>query len=143
MNDQTPKDAETFDQRYLRMLEQKQKRDQERKRKHQERELARDELVARFEEELGPEGSSFGVYDTGHVDDPLIVVKRPARVQWTKFSQSKQTVADRYDLIAPSLVHPSIDEWNALLEKRAAVDLGVSNLLSDLMGLKQEADQGK
>lgn len=108
-----------------------------------ERELLREELAARFEGELGAEGSEFEIVDTGHLGDPLLVVKRPALVQWTKYEQSKQTAQDRYEMVVPSLVHPTIDEFNALRDKRIGGEIQAANALARLMGLTEASDRGK
>lgn len=134
---------ESLEARRARLLEQKEQREAVRRARLAAREVERLELAERYEAELGPEGSEFAVFDSGHVDDPLVVVKRPALVQWSKFEQSKQTPIDRYDFVAPSIVHPTKDEWNALREKRPGVELGASNLMAHMMGLKTEADAGK
>ncbi len=126
-----------------RLREQRQKRDKSRADARILREIEKENLRERYESELGAEGSEFMIVDTGHLDDPLVVVKRPALVQWTKWEQSKQTPTDRYDMVAPSLVLPTRDEYNALREKRYGAEMQSSNALAVMLGLLTEADLGK
>ena len=134
---------ESLEERRARLLEQKAERDATRRARLAAREVERLELAERYELELGAEGSEFAIFDSGHVDDPLVVVKRPALVQWSKYEQSKQTPIDRFDFVRPSIVHPAEAEWNALREKRPGVEIQASNLMAHMMGLKVEADAGK
>lgn len=136
-------EKETREQHHNRLLELRHARQKERAGKLKDREIERMELAERFEAQIGAEGSEFAIYDSGHISDPLVVVKRPQLVQWTKYEQSKQTPTDRYDFVAPSVVHPPIDEWNALREKRVGIEIAASNLMAKLMGLGQEAEAGK
>lgn len=107
------------------------------------RAITREELIARYEAELGIQGSEWDIVDSGHLDDPFVVVKRPALVQWTKYEQTKQTPTDRYDFVIPSVVYPSRDDYNALREKRIGVEVQASNAMAHMMGLVGDTDQGK
>lgn len=134
---------ETLEQKHARLLKAREEKDRERAAKRIMRDVERMELAERFEGELGPEGSEFMIYDSKHLDDPLVVVKRPALVQWTKYEQSKHTPTDRYDFVAPSIVHPPLDEFNTLRQKRIGVEIAASNLAAHLMGINTEALEGK
>lgn len=137
------KKSETLAEKHTRLMQERQEKDKAIRTKEMERDCQRMELASKYERELGREGSEFMIFDSKFVDDPLVVLKRPATVQWTKYEQSKMTYADRYDFVAPSVVHPTLDEFNALKEKRAGATISCSNLLSAMMGLRLGEESGK
>lgn len=116
---------------------------EQRNEKQLDRKIERLELAQRFERELGAEGSEFIIYDSGHLDDPLVVVKRGALVQYTKYEDSKHTHADRYDFVSPCIVHPSLEEYQTARQRRIGIEVEVANRLAKLYGLKVEIDAGK
>lgn len=130
-------------EKLARLRKERQELEAKRAEKELDRELEKEELLAKFEGLLGPRGSEFQLLDTRLPGDPYVVVKRPAMVQWTKWEQSKQTPTDRYDLVAPSIVHPSIDEFNELRTKRVGIETTLSNLMAPMMGIFQAEDAGK
>lgn len=139
----TSASPETSDQKRARLEQQRAERMKQRKQKLDERSLLRLELAERFEQERGPEGSDFAIYDSGQPDDPLVVVARPLLVQWTKYEQTKQTPTDRFDFVTPSVLYPEREAYLALREKRVGVELGCSNLMGAMMGIQAQDEAGK
>lgn len=137
------KATESTADKLARLRKERAEREAARADKRVEREVEREELAARFEAELGPEGSEFAIVDSGIVGDPIVVLKRPALVQWTTYEQSQQTPTDRYHFVVPSVVHPPQAEYNAFREKRIGVELLASNALAVLMGAAEGAARGK
>lgn len=135
--------TETLAEKHTRLLRERDAKQKALREKQLERDVQRMELAESFERELGREGSEFMIYDSGFLEDPLVVVKRPEPVQWTKYEQSKMTPADRYDFVGPSVKHPPLEEFNALCARRAGVTTKCSNLLAHMMGLLQEDEAGK
>jgi hypothetical protein len=141
VNEQAPK--ETPEQELERLQAERAERKKALKARLTARAIEKEKLRLKYESELGTEGSQFEIIDTGHHDDPFVVVKLPALVQWTKWEQSKQTPTDRYDFVVPSVVAPSIEAYNALRQKRYGVEMQASNALGRLLGLMEVDDLGK
>lgn len=134
---------ETKSEKLARLRRERQERESARDDARIDRELEKEELIAKFERELGPRGSEFQILDTRLPGDPLVVIKRPQKVQWTKWEQSKQTPVDKYDLVAPSVVHPSVEAFGDLLQKRAGIETTITNLMAPMMGLFEAEEAGK
>jgi hypothetical protein len=130
-------------QKLARLQTERAKLEAERADKLLDREIEREELAARFEKELGPEGSEFLIYDSGHLGDPLVVVKRGQMVQYTSYEASKQTHADRYDFVSPCIVHPTLTEYQEARQRRYGIEIEVANRLAKLFGLRVQVDTGK
>lgn len=134
---------ETKQQKLARLQEDRAKIEAARKDKFLDRQIEREELAARFERELGAEGSEFFIYDSGHLGDPLVVVKRGQMVQYTKYEDSKHTHADRFDFVSPCIAFPPLDEYCEARQKRIGIEVEIANRLARLYGLKVEIEQGK
>ena len=137
------KKEETTAQKLARLQETRARREKGRDDQRLEREVRKLELAEEFESKLGAEGSEFFIYDSGHLDDPLFVVKRGLLIQYTKYEDSKQTHADRFDFVSPSVVHPTLDEYKVAREKRIGIEVELANRLAKLYGLNVKVDSGK
>jgi hypothetical protein len=137
------KKIETPEEELARLRKDRQDREGARAKDGVVRELEKERLLARFESELGARGSEFQLLDTRLPGDPFVVIKRPAMVQWTKWDQSKQTPTDKYELVAPSVVHPSMEQFNELRQKRVGIESTLSNLMAPMMGIFDAEEAGK
>lgn len=143
MND-TEKKTETLEEKRARLLTKQQERDKKREQARLEREVERLELVEKFEEELkGAEGQEFAIYDSGELGEGFFVVKRGASVAFTRYADSKMNPSDRYDFVAPHVVHPTIEKFKEALERRPAIGIELANRLGVLYGMKLRIDEGK
>lgn len=142
-NDTTNAKEETTAEKLARLQQNRAKREKGRDEKRLEREVRKLELAEEFEAKLGAEGSEFFIYDSGHLDDPLFVVKRGLLIQYTKYEDSKQTHADRFDFVSPSVVHPTLDEYKVARENRIGIEVELANRLAKLYGLNVKVDSGK
>lgn len=98
------------------------------------------ELESRFESELGERGAAFEIVTSA---DGPIVVKLPEAVLTTRFLDSKVTAADVHDFVMPCVVHPSKDDYRAIVAKRPLVANRCATALLSLAGAKKESDAGK
>lgn len=135
--------AETFEAKRARLLASKQEREQERAAKKLEAEVEELELVESFERTLGPKGQAFAMYDATSVGEGFFVVKLGEGVLYTTFMESKMTPVDRYDFVAPCVVHPSRADYDRVQARRPGITVELSNRLASLFGLKLKADEGK
>ena len=98
------------------------------------------ELESRFEGELGERGAAFEFVTSA---DGVIALKLPEAVLTTRFLESKVTAADVHDFVLPCVVHPSKDEYRAIVSKRPLVANRCATALLSLAGAKKESDAGK
>lgn len=135
--------AETPREKLSRLRESNQKRDKDREEKKVLDEIERLELIAKFEKELGPEGQAFAIYDATHAGEGFFVVKHGEAVLYTSFMESKITPTDRYDFVAPCVVHPTRAEFDAAQSRRPGINIELSNRLVGLYGIKIKTEEGK
>ncbi len=98
------------------------------------------ELESRFEGDLGERGAAFEIVTSA---DGPIVLKLPEAVLTTRFLESKVTAADVHDFVMPCVVHPSKDDYRAIIAKRPLVANRCATALLSLAGAKKESDAGK
>lgn len=104
-------------------------------------ELATLELEFKLEKEHGARGVGFEIVET--VEGP-IAVKLGEGVLHTRFQASKDmsdSTIDEY--VRPCVVHPSKEEYLAIVARRPAVAIRCASALASLFGAKANADAGK
>lgn len=144
--------TETVDEKLARLRGKKQGKLDARAEARRLAEVERLELEDRFERELrGAEGTEFMIWPStpdeavergvGHV-----VVKRPDAISFNKYldvAGESCTPADRYDFVAPCVVHPALEEYQRIRQALPGLDLELSNRCAKLGGLRIKIDQGK
>lgn len=112
-------------------------------------ELVRLRLEDKYETELGPQGKAFAIVEIKPVDThPYLVVKVPetASVIYKRFAgipQDKLTPEDLDALVAPCVVHPSLDEWRGVVAKRPGNLMTASGVVLALLGVDNGIELGK
>lgn len=102
------------------------------------RELARAQAIDAAEEEHGPVGRGCAVIEVV-ADGPIVIVKKPANATFRKYRDSKDTAeASSKAFVKPCVVHPSAEEWPALLEEYPAVLSRVVKACARLAGYADE-----
>lgn len=118
----------------------KEKREAARASKAEEAALATLELEAALEKEHGPRGHYFELVET--VEGP-IAVKLGEAVLHTRFIASKAADTDVHEYVFPCVVHPSKDEYLAIVARRPGIQNRVAHALMTLFGAKATDDAGK
>jgi hypothetical protein len=140
-------EADTIEARMARAREAQSKRQDAAARARQLEELAILELENRLEEEgKGPRGVNFEIVDGGS-EGPiavrlgdLVVFKR---FQATMKGDKEPSHEDHYNFVAPSLLYPEKDKFNAIVGRRAVLLLRCSNALATLYGARDDEARGK
>jgi hypothetical protein len=135
--------SESREAKRARLREAQAKREQALEDKKLDADIERLELVEKYERDLGPEGQAFAIYDASHVGEGFFVVKHGEAVLYTTFMESKLTPADRYDFVAPCIVHPTREKFDAAQARRPGINVELSNRLVSLYGIKLKTDEGK
>lgn len=107
----------------------------------EDRELEVLELEARFTAELGERGSQFEIVPT---IEGAIVVKLGPSVLQKKFNSAKNTSdADVHDFVSPCVVHPSVERYTEIVDRRPGIAWDCALALQKLFHGKDEAATGK
>lgn len=93
-----------------------------------------------LEEEHGELGKKIAYART---DRGLVAVKRSARVVWDRWQNSKRKDADHEEFVRACLIHPTADEFDAIIGDQPGVILSLATKLTELYGARQEEDAGK
>lgn len=104
------------------------------------------ELEDRLESELGPIGRAFDLVDLSDLGEGMIAVscKVPGiQARHKAFASSKITDVDVDAFITPCIVHPSIEEFRAILARRPIAGGRVATTLLNLLGSKKTEDAKK
>ncbi len=127
-----------------RLLSEKAAREAARAKALEAREILVLELEERFEKELGgPMGSEFDIVHTGFLESP-IVVKRPSAVEHKTLTSAKDlTDAMIGNYVRPNVLHPSKEEYLAIVDKRPALNARCANAMTALQGNNATAEAGK
>lgn len=98
------------------------------------------ETLTALEEEHGELGKkiAYAVTDRG-----LVVVKRAAGVVWNRWQNSKRKDADHEQFVRSCRIHPTEDEFDAIVDEQPGVIISLAAKLTDLYGARQEEDSGK
>lgn len=142
MNSEETKTVETVEEKRARLMASANERAAARVEAKKARDLELLELREKFETEVGPEGEKFVIYEGG-VGDGFIVLKLGLGVLATQYADSKQTMADRFDFVAPCVAHPSKEAFQSINSARPLVLLDLVNLLSGLYGVKAGVEEKK
>ena len=151
MEDEKPK---TLDQKLAEARARKQERDAKADEEDKARELLALELEERFEKELGPVGEKFGIIDAGHCGP--IVVKLGLNVAHKSFNagvdeNQKKGLGGKTGLteelchkfVKPSVVYPTIPEWQAIVEEFPGVLYKCTAMLASLYDADRAKTRGK
>lgn len=139
-------EPESFDARYERMLREREAREKADKQRRRERELQAEDLIQRFERELGPLHSEFELVVTEF--DGCIVVKRGEEVLYKRFmsivnSPKGATDVDHYQYVVSTVVHPEREAFDKLVAKRPHIAQRCANAQLSLHGVATKEEVGK
>lgn len=108
------------------------------------------ELEAKFRTELGKKGVDFAIVDASAYGEGFIVVKLGADLAFRKYVDAVHTAspgapnsADVFAFVAPSVVHPSPDEFAAMVRKRGRLSGRAADALASLHGVAAKVAEGK
>lgn len=105
------------------------------------RALADDELIDRYETEVGPQDTMIKVIRS---EVGTVIVRRPHRAVFQRF-QDKGTVktADLEGLVKPSLLHPDKAAFDLMVDQLPALLGRCANACCNLAGVRTEELQSK
>jgi translation elongation factor EF-Tu-like GTPase len=115
-------------------------------------ELARLELVDRFEEELGALGRAFALVDCGPIGRGWIVVKPPELAPHKRYQAALQRAvikeqgidtAEMHAYAATCIAHPAREEFNGLAAKHPGVVGRVVDAANYLATGRRDREEGK
>lgn len=98
------------------------------------------QILTNLEEEHGELGKKIAYAKT---EKGLIVVKRAPGVVWHRWKNSKMRDADDEEFVRRCLIHPSEDEFDAIIDEECGVIQTLILLLTKLYGFKREEEAGK
>ncbi len=108
------------------------------------------EIEARFRAELGKKGVDFAIVDATAYGDGFIVVKLGSDLSFRKYvdavhvaSPGAPTAADVFSFVAPAVVHPSQDQFAAIVRKRGRLSGRAADALASLHGVANKVAEGK
>jgi hypothetical protein len=125
------------------LLERKAQREASRAKERAAADLERLELEDKFEEDIGPIGREFTIVDCSDTGDGFIVLKLGLDVQWNTFLASKMNAQDLDTFVVPCLLHPSVDQYRAIVKKRGAIAPRCGTALATLYGVRDKEDGKK
>lgn len=104
--------------------------------------LAEDEAIDRFESQIGPQGTHIAVLRT---EVGLVIVRRPHRAVFQRFQDKGQIkTADLEQLVKPSLLYPEDKaQFDAMVDQLPALLGRCANACATLAGVRTEELQGK
>lgn len=106
-----------------------------------ERALADAELIEKAEAE---HGELKKMIDAVRTPIGVVIVKRPNHVVFRRFiDEGKVTTTALEKLVRHALVHPTLPQFESMLEELPAVLLDCANAVSRLAGIRSEETAGK
>ena len=134
----------TLDEQLAKMREAKEAKAKAAKEAAALRELEEFNLEQKYEAELGgPRGVAFELVDATAFGGGFVVLKLGARVLWTRLQASKVTDGDIQDFCAPCVVHPSKEDFKALVMARPGLLGACGKALGRLYGVEYADERGK
>lgn len=102
----------------------------------EQRALAEDELIDRFESEVGPQDTHIAVIRS---DVGLVIVRRPHRAVFQRFQDTGTIKTKDLDaLVKPSLLYPDKASFDAMVDQLPALLGRVANHCARLAGIRGE-----
>lgn len=108
--------------------------------REEDQELVVLQLEEKLETVCGPRGKQFEIVET--LEGP-IAVRLGEGVLHTRFQASKMEETDIHDYVFPNVVHPSREEYLAIVARRPGVALRCASALATLYGAKAGSDAKK
>lgn len=104
-----------------------------------------DEVIAKLEDELGPEGRAFKVIRT---DLGAVIVKRSTAAAFKMFQDLRARENPKVhqlsdQLTRPCLLHPSKDRFDEMLKEQPHILIRCTNAIAELAGVRAEEVAGK
>lgn len=142
----------TVDEKIAALAAKQEAREAAREAEAKDHELARLELLDRFETELGAYGRAFAMVDCGALGLGWIVVKPPEPAAHKRYmGQLERAVMkdvapafeEKHSYARSCVAHPAIDQFNALTMKHVGIVSRVVDAANYLATGRREREEGK